>query len=278
MQTQGLSRDHVAALLALMHELHELPSVKRYAHVLQTLCRLTDSRCATLVRGNPAEVLETGKGMSALAHVGWNDPAELRALDHYFLNLDRYPNPLLAPVMASLIRQDGFFAAARSQVIDDATWYASPHVNDVRRSWGVDDSLCAAITVNADFYGITLYRSWGDRHRFEQYHVDMVAILLRELRWLFSDQSKDGSSQETELPPRLRKTLSLLLTGGSEKEIAGKLGLTRSTVHEYVKMIYRQCSVNSRAELMARHLKDTPEGTGAQRKAVAGAAVETAAV
>jgi DNA-binding CsgD family transcriptional regulator len=265
-QNQGMIREHVSSLLALVHELHELPSGKRYAHLLHSLCQLTASRCATLVRGNPAEVLETGKGMSALAHVGWTDPAELRALDHYFLNLDRYPNPLLAPVMASLIRQDGFFAAARSQVIDDATWYSSPHVNDVRRSWGVDDSLCAAVTVNQDFFGVTLYRSWGDRHRFEQYHVDMVATLLRELRWLFTEQSNESGPNEASLPPRLRKTLQLLLTGGSEKEIATKLGLTRSTVHEYVKMIYRQCGVNSRAELMARHLKDAPEGAAHPRQ------------
>jgi DNA-binding CsgD family transcriptional regulator len=55
-----------------------------------------------------------------------------------------------------------------------------------------------------------------------------------------------------QLSPRLEQVLAQLRGGGSEKEIAARLGLSRSTIHEYVKAIYRTFGVNSRAELMAR--------------------------
>jgi DNA-binding CsgD family transcriptional regulator len=60
------------------------------------------------------------------------------------------------------------------------------------------------------------------------------------------------------LPKRLRAVLDCLLEGDSEKEVAGRLTLSRHTVHQYVKMLYRELEVSSRAELMARCLNPTP--------------------
>ena len=61
------------------------------------------------------------------------------------------------------------------------------------------------------------------------------------------------------LPPRAREVLDLLLQGLSEKEIAARLGLRPSTVHDHVKRLYAHFGVGSRAELMAyflrRHLR-----------------------
>jgi DNA-binding NarL/FixJ family response regulator len=59
-----------------------------------------------------------------------------------------------------------------------------------------------------------------------------------------------------DLPPRVRQTLSLLLNGDSEKEIARELRLSQHTVHVYVKQIYKHYGVCSRAELLARWLKN----------------------
>ena len=53
------------------------------------------------------------------------------------------------------------------------------------------------------------------------------------------------------LRPRHHETLDLLLSGNDEKKIARKLGLSRHTVHDYVKAIYRRFEVNSRGELLA---------------------------
>lgn len=57
------------------------------------------------------------------------------------------------------------------------------------------------------------------------------------------------------LSPRVQQTLSRLLAGDSEKQIASRLGLSPNTVHVYVKTLYRHFNVSSRGELMARLLE-----------------------
>lgn len=53
------------------------------------------------------------------------------------------------------------------------------------------------------------------------------------------------------LPPRARATLDAMLTGASDKEIAAELGITVHTVRDYVKMIFRDLGVSSRAQVLA---------------------------
>ena len=54
-----------------------------------------------------------------------------------------------------------------------------------------------------------------------------------------------------DLSPRLRQTLTSLLNGASEKQIAQALGLSQHTIHVYVKQSYRRYRVSSRGELLA---------------------------
>jgi DNA-binding NarL/FixJ family response regulator len=68
---------------------------------------------------------------------------------------------------------------------------------------------------------------------------------------LVRDRS-DNHAQSPHLSPRMRQTLDELLAGSSEKEIAARLGLSRHTIHVYVKALYRGFEVNSRGELLAR--------------------------
>ncbi len=48
-----------------------------------------------------------------------------------------------------------------------------------------------------------------------------------------------------------KRVLDLLLDGNSEKEVAVKLEISRHTVHNHVKEIYKRMTVNSRPELLA---------------------------
>lgn len=50
--------------------------------------------------------------------------------------------------------------------------------------------------------------------------------------------------------PRLREVFHRLAAGDNEKQAALALGLTRNTLHQYVKEIYRRFEVNSRYELL----------------------------
>lgn len=70
----------------------------------------------------------------------------------------------------------------------------------------------------------------------------------------FLNLSKTSSQLQrltAELPPRLSQTLAELLRGQAEKEIAAAWGLSRHTVHGYIKQIYSHFDVRSRGELLA---------------------------
>jgi DNA-binding CsgD family transcriptional regulator len=63
------------------------------------------------------------------------------------------------------------------------------------------------------------------------------------------------SGKMPSLTPRMQQTLHRLLVGDSEKQIAVHLGLSRHTVHVYVKAIYKGFGVASRGELLARFVR-----------------------
>ena len=64
----------------------------------------------------------------------------------------------------------------------------------------------------------------------------------------------------TRLPPRVQDTLRCLLDGDGEKQAAARSSLSRETVHQYVKALYRHYQVASRAELLARVWRRTSPG------------------
>jgi DNA-binding CsgD family transcriptional regulator len=53
----------------------------------------------------------------------------------------------------------------------------------------------------------------------------------------------------------VRQVLRALLEGDGDKQIARRLGLTRYTVNQYVKSLFRHFGVQSRAELLARWVR-----------------------
>jgi DNA-binding CsgD family transcriptional regulator len=65
----------------------------------------------------------------------------------------------------------------------------------------------------------------------------------------------DRRSSCDALTPRELDTLQLLLSGLSDKEIAGRLHISRYTVNGYTKRLYAHFGVHSRASLIARHVR-----------------------
>jgi len=58
------------------------------------------------------------------------------------------------------------------------------------------------------------------------------------------------------LTPRERAIFAQLLSARSENQIAAQLKVTERSTHQYVVAVYRKLGVTSRAELMARFLRD----------------------
>jgi DNA-binding NarL/FixJ family response regulator len=106
--------------------------------------------------------------------------------------------------------------------------------------------------------GILIDRPHGG-NAFGAREVALLKLLHDEIAPLVGVQltteehlSRDGLSK------RLRETLSLLLEGNSEKQVASELKLATRTVHDYVAMLYQHFNVSSRAELLAYFIQRRP--------------------
>jgi DNA-binding NarL/FixJ family response regulator len=100
-------------------------------------------------------------------------------------------------------------------------------------------------------------------------HADEFAELVGEFRSHPNEsatqplrKSADGCCQGgQQLPPRLSQTLTQLMDGLSEKQVALALGVSQHTVHVYVKTLYRRYGVSSRSELLAIAFRERYEPT-----------------
>ena len=146
----------------------------------------------------------------------------------------------------------------REQLVDDKTWYRSPHTQEVTRAVGFDDLMAAAVPIGEGLEATTVIsRPWGAR-RFDEGDRELLMSLQRSMTWFHRRQldaiaPAGGAPGETEaaLPPRHHRLLEQLLAGRSEKEAAAAIGTSVRTTHKYVEQLYRAFGVHSRAELMA---------------------------
>jgi DNA-binding CsgD family transcriptional regulator len=99
---------------------------------------------------------------------------------------------------------------------------------------------------------IGLHRAFGDAP-FSSAEHRLVRLFHSELGRLWRrDVLRDAGNPHQDLPPRLSQTLTELLAGKSEKEIASQLDLSRHTIHNYVKALHQRFEVSSRGELLAK--------------------------
>ena len=142
----------------------------------------------------------------------------------------------------------------RTDLVDDATWYGSPTVSEARRMGDVNDFLITSVALKPGLTsGLIIYRPWRDK-RFEPRQRRIMQLFRLELNRAIR---RNGLPQPIfgELPhlsPRLLQTLELMLSPRNLKEIAARLQISRHTVNDYQKSLYRIFSVNSRAALMCQ--------------------------
>jgi DNA-binding CsgD family transcriptional regulator len=151
--------------------------------------------------------------------------------------------------------------ASRDQLTDVAVYHASPVYLNLRRHADCDDYLCSMRFVDVprriEMFAVDRPHGaapFGAREilLFKLLH-DEIAPLIGVRLATEEHFSRDGLSK------RLRETLSLLLDGKSEKEVAVALQLKPGTVHEYITSIYRHFKVSSRAELLAYFVRRMPK-------------------
>lgn len=141
--------------------------------------------------------------------------------------------------------------AARRRLVPDREWHRSQHFQHHWRPSGVDHYVVAIGSGPAAATLFNLSRLSG-RPAFTRREVRLVGLVHAELTRLIGSALAAGPDPLAGLPPRLRRVLDCLRDGDSEKQAAARLGLSRHTVHDYVKELHRRFGAASRGELLAR--------------------------
>jgi DNA-binding CsgD family transcriptional regulator len=264
-----VSFEELRRLLRLAGELRDLPpgSPEQRRHALDGLAAVVGAQVGLCVECALASVDDGGLPRSKGAlpppkppaslrllravEVGWTGERERDAFSTYVREAqERSLDPSLPRLARQLVRE-GQITRTRAELVGDRAWYRSEHVNEFRRTGGVDSFIfTGALTgPRGEAIGITLHRAWGDRG-FGERERRVVEVFQEVSGWLHHRPPPAPA----DLPPRLRDTLAALAEGLSEKQVAERLRLSPHTVHEYTKALYRRFGVQSRAELLARHL------------------------
>ena len=256
-----IDTDGACLLLRLSNRLHALPNdrVVRTRAFLETMCELADGDVAIC-----AQLVDFCPDVPVPSHV-WG-------IDHGFKEEERAAffaslrdvkanmHPVIDACRKYHTRTTAF---RREDLLSDEAWYGSDFFKKYATPAGVDHIISPVYPLAApnSVIGTGVMRRHG-RPPFSDREQALVFAFNAELGWFYESiaaapqRAAVGAAPPT-LRPRLKRTLEHLLAGQSEKQVARTIGVTRDTVHEYVKQIYKHFGVSSRAELLARVLPDS---------------------
>lgn len=233
--TSGPSPNDVRAMLRLCRTLHiSGDPVARKKHLLAGLSNL----------------LEAGSAMSVVAHV------ERSPRRHTILSTARYGTPAL--------REEQLLANCLPAA-DDLNHLPAPgaeprwhHVLWPRRPCG-GLRICHCMRYSALISDAHVIACLSFNRPIGAAFVARDRMILHlahlEMSWVYESDVLLATHGAAALSPRQRQTLEYLLSGHSEKQIAGKMRLSPNTVHHHVKALHRHFGVSSRSELLARWVK-----------------------
>jgi DNA-binding CsgD family transcriptional regulator len=191
------------------------------------------------------------------AHFSGFDPGSLDHLLAYTAYL-RANGPIMDPFLTALRDLPGRLnTRARRHVVAARDWYRSTLFNEFFRPADCNHQLCSNFETSPSgtITHIGLHRrvrardfSGREQRLLHFFHGELGPLVGRVLVSVTEPRPDD-------LSPRLRQTLHCLLEGDSEKQVAARLELSQSTIHEYVTALYRHFRVHSRPELMAHAMK-----------------------
>jgi DNA-binding CsgD family transcriptional regulator len=196
-----------------------------------------------------------------MADCGWRDDS---ARSHFMRLYSDHPDlTQICPgvkrlAVSALARRDA--TEIRPQIIPDRDWYTSRVYDQYRRPAFVDGYILSYVLNPQTGTQIRLSVSQDASDAPPTPRArEMIAMLNRQIAPLvgtvLATRSQRGMHR---LPPRLRQTLQALLEGDSEKQIAIRLGISRTTAHEHIGRLYHQLGFVDRNELMSYFLHRRP--------------------
>jgi len=247
--SEFVRESEASTLLRLAAEAGELPrdAAARRTHILRGLLKLVGGRDAACMEVRPAAGMVAVPG--SLLTVDMPEDALRRVRPTLY-----EAQPVDPGMPAMLARPEPLLTLPRPRVVADPLWYRSDDFEQVRRPSGVDETLYSKLNLpDGTIFCTGIQRELNDRP-FGDRECRIMDLFNRHCGTLYYVPPEPPAQADTRLSslaPRLRSVVTELLGGSAEKQVALKLGLSRHTVHEYVKAIYRELGVNSRGELMA---------------------------
>lgn len=256
MRTRRVSTKDMRGLMSLVGEVREQGSDISlwHPHLLRGLCNLTGSQVG--IGANMRNFIpgEAPKGIS-IFRTGWADPDQERRWREYSASV-----PVQAtPEYNQMVGFEGtIITRTREQLYRSDLWYRSRTFNDVHRACGIDHYLFSIVRIPGAtreqdlFNTLWIHRSVG-APAFDRRDWWLVRNAHAELgRLIGSALASPVERGPSGLTRRQHDVLHALLDGDSEKQIASRLGISATTVHEYVVAVYRHFGVTSRGELLAK--------------------------
>jgi DNA-binding CsgD family transcriptional regulator len=264
----NVTLDEVSGVIRLVREVCDLwddPQQWR-AHLLEGTCQLLGGHVGILLEDDHSAAPGYFGNLCVTSIVGL--PTAMRALVQPAISqlsqrkYDDVSENVLAGVskLWQHMQYQGWATVAGNQIADEASYHGSPFYQGFRKQLDCDDFVVSIRLVDLPQRpeGILIDRPHG-ANAFGPREVALLKLLHDEIAPLVGVRltteehlSRDGLSK------RLRETLSHLLEGYSEKQVASELKLAPRTVHDYVTMLYQHFNVSSRAELLAYFIRRRP--------------------
>jgi DNA-binding CsgD family transcriptional regulator len=252
----------VRRLFRLIGEVRELgadPNVWR-PHMVQRLRRLFDAEVAISSEIHFRTGAAGAGGSMRMIDIGWGIDREQGAFriqterdnespETYYLTVGRGPSVPAAPAATETTPAH----PTDADPVDPRAADAVVPVVPAKRVYGGTTFVLSQYPLPhaAAVDQLGIHRA-GDKpftpadHRLLRlFHVELGRLWRK-------DALRRAKDPGTALPPRLQQTLTELLAGSSEKQIALKLELSRHTIHNYVKALHQRFGVSSRGELLAK--------------------------
>lgn len=223
-----------------------------HPHMMAGLARLLD---ATQVNGGECWWRRPHHAPRIVSAFAVSEDADVQ---NAFFAYDRERGQLGDPFLHALARLPGRHVVRRRwQAVSDATWFRSDSYRRFREPARITHEIMSLLEISAagGMSAISLNRTRG-RRDFTARERAVLRFFHAEIgRLIGGPLASDTEPAPDTLPPRLRQTLACLLEGDGEKQVAARLGISATTVHQYVTALYRRFGVSSRAQLLAHALR-----------------------
>ncbi|GEN13491.1 regulatory protein, luxR family [Myxococcus fulvus] len=212
-------------------------------HLVTGMSALVGAQVGMAAETPEAGLLDASRHQGSV-DLGWATASDRRA----WMQVCERQDAALDPSDARIAQLGvGTFTAPRQELASDRSWYSSTIFNEHYRPARLNHYLLSALHVpeHRAMHFVFLFRE-SSRGPFDARERQLIHLLHGELGLLWR------SAQALRLPRRLQQVLALFQAGHGEKEVAERLGLSPSTVHDYSKALHKRLGARSRTELLAK--------------------------